>query len=115
MTRSSSDYGYLNSQTNRRIFLDDPEAPLVQALEVDYDQGVSRTSKAAKDEGVEPRAASARKADILSRRVLFPPQDNIVVSTAKDALLASLNIKGRVDMAYMMGSTTRAKTPSSTS
>jgi N12 class adenine-specific DNA methylase len=91
--------GYLNDPTNRRIFLDDTESALVLALEFDYDRGVSKA--VAEREDIEPRAPKADKADIFTRRVMFPPTDNIKVSNAKDALLASLNYKGRVDTAYM--------------
>jgi N12 class adenine-specific DNA methylase len=92
-------HGHINSQMNRRIFLDDTEAQLVQALEFDYDKGISKA--VAEREGIEPREPSATKADIFQRRVAFPPQDFLTVSTAKDALLASLNYRGKVDMAYM--------------
>lgn len=92
-------YGHINNQTNRRIFLDDTEAQLVQALEFDYDKGISKA--VAEKESIEPREPSAAKADIFKRRVAFPPQDFLTVTTAKDALLASLNYRGRVDTAYM--------------
>jgi N12 class adenine-specific DNA methylase len=94
-------YGYLNNQTNRRIFLDDTESALVQALEFDYDRGVSKL--VAEREGTEQRPESATKADIFARRVLFPPANNIKVHNANDALLASLNYKGKVDLDYMAG------------
>jgi N12 class adenine-specific DNA methylase/antirestriction protein ArdC/phage/plasmid primase-like uncharacterized protein len=92
-------HGHLNSQTNRRIFLDDTEASLLQALEFDYDKGISKA--VAEKEGIDQRAPSAVKADIFNRRVAFPPQDYMTVSTAKDALLASLNYRGKVDGDYM--------------
>lgn len=92
-------HGYLNSDANRRVFIDDTEVALLQALEFDYDPGVSKAI--AEREGIEQRDPSAVRADILSRRVLFPPNENMTVSSAKDALLASLNERGRVDMAYM--------------
>ena len=91
--------GFLNDPTNRRIFLDDTESALLLALEFDYDKGVSKA--VAEREGIEPRPPHAVKADIFSRRVMFPPQENIKVSSAKDALLASLNYKGRLDAEYM--------------
>lgn len=91
--------GHLNSQTNRRLFLDDTEAQLVQALEFDYDKGISKA--VAEKEGIDPREPSAVKADIFNRRVAFPPQDFLTVTTPKDALLASLNYRGKVDTAYM--------------
>ncbi|ENX57663.1 MULTISPECIES: PLxRFG domain-containing protein [Acinetobacter] len=92
-------FGYLNSQTNRRIFLDDTESALVQALEFDYDRGVSKS--VAEREEIEARPESANKADIFKMRVLFPPTNNIKVYNANDALLASLNYKGKVDLDYM--------------
>lgn len=92
-------HGHINNQTNRRIFLDDTEAQLLQALEFDYDKGISKTT--ADKEGIDQREPSAVKADIFKRRVAFPPQDFMTVTTAKDALLASLNYRGTVDGDYM--------------
>lgn len=92
-------YGFLNDQTNRRLFLDDTESALLLALEFDYDKGVSKA--VATREEIDPRDPSAVKADIFNRRVMFPPADNIKVSNAKDALLASLNYKARLDLPYM--------------
>ncbi|MDP3334484.1 MAG: DEAD/DEAH box helicase family protein [Methylococcaceae bacterium] len=92
-------HGHINNQTNRRLFLDDTEAQLLQALEFDYDKGISKA--VAEKEGIDPREPSAVKADIFKRRVAFPPQDFMTVTTAKDALLASLNYRGRVDGNYM--------------
>ncbi|CAB4122465.1 AdoMet_MTases domain containing protein [uncultured Caudovirales phage] len=92
-------FGHLNNQTNRRIFLDDTESQLLQALEFDFDKGISKAT--AEKEGIEERDASAVKADILKRRVAFPPQDFLTVNSAKDALLASLNYRGKVDGSYM--------------
>ena len=92
-------HGHINNQTNRRIFLDDTESQLLQALEFDYDKGISKAL--AEKEGMEQREPSAVKADIFKRRVAFPPQDYMNVTTAKDALLASLNYRGMVDLNYM--------------
>lgn len=95
----NSKFGFLNDPVNRRIFLDDTESPLVQALEFDYEKAITQTY--AQEHGVDPRPARAVKADIFSRRVLFPPGELEVVETAKDALLHSLNQRGRVDLEYM--------------
>lgn len=92
-------YGHINNPTNRRIFLDDTESQLIQALEFDYDKGISK--EVAEREEIEPRDASAVKADIFNRRVAFPPQDFLTVESAKDALLASLNYRGKIDTSYM--------------
>lgn len=91
--------GFVNDPINRRIFLDDTESALIQALEFDYEKAISTAY--AEEHGLEARAARAIKADIFSRRVLFPPGEIEVVETAKDALLHSLNYTGGVDMGYM--------------
>lgn len=91
--------GFLNDPINRRLFLDDTESALIQALEFDYERAI--TPAKAEEYGIEPRASRAVKADIFSRRVLFPPVEVEIVETAKDALLHSLNQYGRVDMDYM--------------
>ena len=92
-------FGHLNNQANRRLFFDDTESQLVQALEFDYDKGISKSMSEL--EGVEQRLPKAIKADILNRRVAFPPQDFMTVTTGKDALLASLNYRGKIDAGYM--------------
>ena len=92
-------YGYVNSQVNSSIFMDDTEYALLQAIEFDYDKGVSKAMALRND--LEERAPSAKKADIFARRVLFPFTEQMNVSSANDALLSSLDAKGRVDMEYM--------------
>jgi N12 class adenine-specific DNA methylase len=92
-------FGFVHDATNLRLFVDDTEASLLLALEFDYDKGVSKTI--AERDGIEPKPPNARKADILRQRVLFPPHDDLQVTSAKDALLASLNYKGGLDLAYM--------------
>ncbi|MEM8519050.1 hypothetical protein [Janthinobacterium sp. CAN_S7] len=94
-----SKFGFVNDQINRRLFLDDTESALIQALEFDYEKSITPTK--AEEYGIDPRPARAVKADIFSRRVLFPPVEVEVVETAKDALLHSLNLKGAVDLDYM--------------
>jgi N12 class adenine-specific DNA methylase len=92
-------FGYINSQVNHAVFSDDTESALVEALEFDYDKGVSKAVALAND--MEEKAPSATKADILTRRVLFPYQDSMTVNSAQDALFASLDAKGRLDLPYM--------------
>ncbi len=93
------EFGFLNDPVNRRLFMDDTESALIQALEFDYEKAVT-ASKAA-EYGIDVRPARATRADILSRRVLFPPIEIASAASAKDALVHSLNIHGRVDVAYM--------------
>lgn len=91
--------GLLTRDVNKRAFRSDPDAPLLLSLERDYDRGVSR--EAAKKAGTTARAESARKADLLSKRVQYPIKPVTTVSDAKSAMLASLNERGRIDMDFM--------------
>lgn len=93
------EYGFISNPTNRRIFLDDTESSLVEALEFDYDPGVSKV--VAQKNGLEEKKPSAVKADIFNRRVLFPPFNQVKVYSATDALLSSLNLKGHIDLEHM--------------
>lgn len=92
-------FGFVNDSTNRRIFWDDTESALVQALEFDYEKPV--TAAKALEHGIEERPSKAKKADIFSRRVLFPPGEIQIVESAKDALLHSLNYTGGIDLSFM--------------
>jgi N12 class adenine-specific DNA methylase len=71
-------------RTNLEGFRDDPDAPLVAALEhVNEDKG------------------TVTKADIFTKRVIRPPTPVSVAERPEDALLAVLNERGRVDLARM--------------
>jgi len=91
--------GLLTRDVNKRAFRSDPDAPLLLSLERDYDRGVSR--EAAKKAGTTARAESARKADLLSKRVQYPVKPVTRVSDAKSAMLASLNERGRIELDFM--------------
>jgi N12 class adenine-specific DNA methylase len=97
--RFRKEFGFLNSNTNRRAFADDPDLPLLESLEPEYDPGVSET--VARKRGIKARAASAKKADIFTKRVLEPFAHAAKAETAKDALIASLNERGTVDPVFM--------------
>lgn len=92
-------FGLLNSQKNRSVFSEDPEATLIQALEVDYDKGITRNE--ALKEGVEERPASAKKAGIFSKRVFYFIEPAKTAETSKEALLISLREKGTIDFEHM--------------
>lgn len=91
--------GYLNSPTNKRLFQDDSDAALVLSLEAKYDKGVSQA--VAKTSGQKPREAKAEKETIFTKRVQTPLAQVSKVGSAKEAMLASLNERGRMDPAYM--------------
>ncbi len=92
-------FGFINAVANRRAFRDDPDLPLLESLEPEYDPGISKA--VAKKREIEPRAPSAGKADIFRRRVLAPTAFVENVTSAKDAMVASLNVHGRIDPDYM--------------
>lgn len=92
-------FGYISSQTNRLAMSEDPEYPLLNALENDYDKGISAVT--AKNHGIKPRAPSAKKAAIFSKRVMGPRKNVAYVETAKDALIVSMNESGRIDLSHM--------------
>lgn len=94
-------YGYIRSPVNRRAFNDDPDLPLLESLETDYDAGIGKDAAAKK--GIPARAAKAGKADIFSTRVLEYQREVTSAATAQDALLASLNMLGGIDPEYMAG------------
>jgi N12 class adenine-specific DNA methylase len=111
-------HGYLNSQTNRRVFYDDPEAARVLGLERDYNPGVSegaarsarkrvadaKTSEEiekAKHYSTEARPPSAEKAAIFTKRVNQPYTEITSVETPQEALAVSLNQRGFADVEYM--------------
>ncbi|WP_420884886.1 Eco57I restriction-modification methylase domain-containing protein [Achromobacter insuavis] len=100
-------HGHISSQANRLAMADDPEYPLLFALEGDYDRGVS--PDVAKRHGVSPREPSASKAAIFSKRVMTPRRTITHVETARDALVVSMNEAGRVDMGRMMRLTGRTE------
>jgi N12 class adenine-specific DNA methylase/adenine-specific DNA methylase len=92
-------HGFINQEANKRIFREDADYPLLQALEKNFDKGVS--AAIAKKEGVEPRQPSAAKSDIMLRRTNFPLKEITSANSAHDALILSLVNRGRLDMDYV--------------
>ena len=76
-------YGNLNDNKNKKMFVSDPDAGMVLALEV------------------EDENHKIVKAKIFEQRSVAPRANIEHVSTPKDALTASLTMKGRVDLDYM--------------
>jgi N12 class adenine-specific DNA methylase/adenine-specific DNA methylase len=92
-------HGFISSDANKRVFREDADYPLLAALEKNYDRGISR--EVAKKEGVEPRQPTAEKADIFTKRTVSPVRPITKVDNATDALIASMNNRGRLDLGYM--------------
>lgn len=92
-------HGPINLDANKRLFRDDPSWPQISALEDDFDRGVSAAVSATTGEAA--RKPSAKKAAIFSKRTQRPFQAPTKASSAKDALVASLSERGRVDIDLM--------------
>lgn len=92
--------GHITSLVNKQAMSEDPDYPLLQSLERDYDKGISKET--AKKHGVEPREPGAQKAAIFFQRVMSPRQEVTHVESSKDALVVSMNETGRVDMELMV-------------
>jgi N12 class adenine-specific DNA methylase/predicted RNA methylase len=92
--------GYISALVNKQAMGEDPDFPLLQSLERDYDKGISKDL--ARKHGVEAREPSAQKAAIFTRRVMNPRREITSVSSAKDALVVSMNDTGGVDLDLMV-------------
>jgi len=77
-------FGAINENANRRGFRGDPDLPLLCSLE-DYN----------------PDTNHAKKAAIFHERTIQKPRRTVAAESAADALVFSLNEKGRVDLSYM--------------
>lgn len=80
-------YGNINSQTNRRAFQDDIRAPKLSALEIE-------TKANGKD-------ITYSKADIFSKRTVYPQRSPDHADNALEAMHISLNLRRRIDLHYM--------------
>jgi N12 class adenine-specific DNA methylase len=77
-------FGAINESANRRAFRGDPDLPLLCSLE-DYNSDTKRAAKAA----------------IFDERTIQKARRTIAAESAADAVVFSLNEKGRVDLPYM--------------
>lgn len=77
-------YGYLSNSANKNAFGDDSEYPLLTALE-EYNEETKEYSKR----------------DIFYKRTIHPYKEITHTETAKEALIASLNQIGKVDIKYI--------------
>lgn len=93
-------YGYINGMASKLAMQDDPEYPLLQALEINYDRGLGE--EAARKRGEVARPPSAEKAAIFSRRVVSPVPLIERTDTASDGLAVCLNSRGEVDLGYIV-------------
>ncbi|AFI04121.1 adenine specific DNA methyltransferase [Helicobacter cetorum MIT 00-7128] len=91
-------FGYLNENKNRKDIRQDLYGAKVLGLEKDFEKEI--TLKSAKAQNISPRKPSAKKAQIFFERTLNPKKE-FSITNAKEALIASLNQKGRLDLHFI--------------
>ncbi len=90
--------GYLNRDVNKKAFRHDRHSNKILALEKNYNKGISKS--VAIKHGVAPMNPSAEKSDIFYKRTIAP-YTKVVAHAPKEALIASLNEFGNIDLDYM--------------
>ncbi len=95
-----NEYGYLHKSDNRK---DIERLGMVDLLSLEVQTEVSSTGEAAEPiTGSKFQVSSEwQKADIMLKPVAFSTEEALSTLTAEEALAASLNEYGRVDMPYM--------------
>ncbi len=91
-------FGYLNENKNRKDIKQDLYGAKVLGLEKDFEKEI--TPRSAKMQNIEPRQAQAKKAQIFFERTLNPKKE-IFITNAKEALIASINQKGCLDLHFI--------------
>lgn len=94
-----SKFGFLNSSANKSALREDAQYALVMSLETNYDKGLSDAE--ALKSGTIPRPASAKKADIFSKKVILQHENTRFADSPKDALIISLRETGDIDLKLM--------------
>lgn len=93
------DNGKLNDPTTKRLMRDDPDYPLLAALEMDYEPGMGPA--AAKKVGIKPYSSKAKKAAIFDRRVIEARKPVTTADSPQDAINISMAERGRLDADYV--------------
>lgn len=78
-------YGYINDRANSLLFKNDADFPLLISLEKE-----------------DKETHNMIKTDIFYKRTIKPYKEITSTDNAKDALIASINQKGKVDIKYIM-------------
>lgn len=90
-------HGFVSDPSNANLLGGDIGAEA--GLEASFEPAISKA--VSKSTGVPARQASAKKSDILSKRVNFPDKEITSADNPSDALDISLSERGKVDLAYM--------------
>lgn len=93
-------HGYLNARVNKLLFDGDPESANVLALELTKASITEHTDKSG-DKSIRVVQKVVGLADIFTKRTINPNIEITSVDTPKDALLASMGKRGRLDWNYM--------------
>ncbi|MBH0249751.1 SNF2-related protein [Helicobacter pylori] len=91
-------FGYLNENKNRKDIKQDLYGAKVLGLEKDFEKEI--TLRSAKMQNIEPKPAQAKKAQIFFERTLNPKKE-LIITNAKEALIASINQKGCLDLHFI--------------
>ncbi|GAA7026345.1 hypothetical protein AOH443_10060 [Helicobacter pylori] len=91
-------FGYLNENKNRKDIKQDLYGAKVLGLEKDFEKEI--TPRSAKMQNIKPRQAQAKKAQIFFERTLNPKKE-LIITNAKEALIASINQKGCLDLHFI--------------
>ncbi|WP_415752142.1 Eco57I restriction-modification methylase domain-containing protein [Helicobacter pylori] len=91
-------FGYLNENKNRKDIKQDLYGAKVLGLEKDFEKEI--TPRSAKMQNIEPSQAQAKKAQIFFERTLNPKKE-LIITNAKEALIASINQKGCLDLHFI--------------
>jgi len=91
------EHGFLADPANSKLM--DGDIGLEFGLENSYQKALSVAR--AKATGMKPKPASAKKADILSRRVFTPHKVVTSADSARDGYLISLSEHGKLDIPYI--------------
>lgn len=92
-------HGLINDVSTAQVFDDDPDYPLLAALELGYERGMGPA--AAKAAGIAPYKSKAKKAPIFERRVIEDRKQVQKAATPEDALNVSLAERGVIDAGYI--------------
>jgi N12 class adenine-specific DNA methylase len=92
-------WDFLSATGTQRLFGDDPDYPLLAALEQNYNKGID--AKTAKEHGVAVVKPKADKMPIFRQRVVPKHVEITKADTPADALMISIFERGRIDEQYI--------------
>lgn len=92
-------WDFLSSKSTIQLLGDDPDYPLLAALETDYNKGIDAAN--AKKHGITAVKPSAKKMPIFTQRVIPMHEEVTHAETPVDALMVSIYERGHIDQQYI--------------